>query len=78
MITRVIKLYRPGEAGSLGTVCEAYFDRPNHEGCPFQRVCCVGNLPVKKSPIRVINNVDAETLEAMAKAIRATMKKEKE
>jgi hypothetical protein len=38
-------------------------------------VCCADNGPVKESTsLRIINAVDAETLEAMADAIRSTKK----
>jgi hypothetical protein len=72
MMTPTIKIMRAGEPGTLGAVCNLYFDRPNHEGCPFQQVCCADNLPVTESPVRIINSVDAETLEMMAQAIRST------
>jgi hypothetical protein len=69
--------YRAGESGTLGAVCALYFDRPEHRGCPFQHVCCADNTPAKVSvSLRIINAVDAETLETMAKAIRSTMKEE--
>jgi hypothetical protein len=70
-----IRFFRAGEPGTLGAVCNLYFCNPAHEGCPFQQVCCMTNLPVKESmSLRIIHNVDAETLEAMAKVIRSTMK----
>jgi hypothetical protein len=60
------RIYRTGWNG---------FDRPKHKGCPFQQVCGADNAPAKNSvSLRIINAVDAETLEAMAKAIRSTMK----
>jgi hypothetical protein len=72
------RFYRAGEPGTLGAVCTLYFDKPKHEGCPFQYVCCANNTPAKESTsLRIINAVDAETLEAMAKAIRSTMKEAK-
>jgi hypothetical protein len=72
------RFYRAGELGTLGAVCTLYFDKPEHEGCPFQYVCCADNTPAKESiSLRIINAVDAETLEAMAKAIRSTMKEVK-
>jgi hypothetical protein len=68
-----VKFLRNGEPGTLGAVCKAYFNIPSHKGCPFQLICCADNLPIELSiPIRIIRNADAETLEAMAKAIRAT------
>jgi hypothetical protein len=73
MTYSTIKLYRAGDRGSLGAVCKLYFDRPKHEGCPFQKVCPVDNGPVKdKVTLQILYSVDAETLEEMAKAIRAT------
>jgi hypothetical protein len=78
MTKPTVKFYKAGEAGTLGAVCTLYFDRPNHEGCPFQQVCCADNTPAKESvSLRIINSVDAETLEAMAKAIRSTVKEAK-
>jgi hypothetical protein len=70
---------RPGEPGTLGAVCKAYFDEPEHAGCPFQQICCADNLPVEDGAIiRIVRCADAEVLEAMAKAIRATLKEEKD
>jgi hypothetical protein len=71
------KFYLAGEPGTLGAVCKLYFDTPGHEGCPFQQVCCADNLPVKDSPVRrIITSAGAETLEAMAEAVRATVKED--
>jgi hypothetical protein len=68
-----IKSYRAGEPGTLGAVCKAYFDKPMQEGCPFQRVCCIDNGAVEERiTLHIIRSVDAETLAAMAKAVRAT------
>jgi hypothetical protein len=75
MIAPVVKLYRAGESGTLGAVCKAYFYKPKHEGCPFQQVCTTGNGPPQEyAALHIFNGVDAETLEAMAKAIRDTEK----
>jgi hypothetical protein len=75
MITPVFKLRRAGEPGTLSAVCKMYFDTLKHEGCPFQQICCADNLPVEDGIVlRIVRSVDAETLEAMAKAVRATMK----
>jgi hypothetical protein len=66
---------RNGEPGTLSAVYKAYFEKPNHEGCPFQQICCADNLPGQYSAaLRIIRSVDAETLEAMAEAIRSTLK----
>jgi hypothetical protein len=72
MILPTIRLRRAGEPGTLGAVCKRYFDTPKHEGCPFQMVCPVNNGPVEDNIVlRILYSTDAETLEAMAKAIRA-------
>jgi hypothetical protein len=69
------KFYRAGEPGTLGAVCKHYFGIPKHVGCPFQKVCPITNGPPERSTtLEILNGVDAETLEAMAKAIRATEK----
>jgi hypothetical protein len=69
------KFISAGEPGTLGAVCKLYFDGQNHEGCPFQRICCPDNLPVEEGAmIQIVKAVDADTLEAMAKAIRGTVK----
>jgi hypothetical protein len=76
MITPPIwRFYRAGEPGTLGAVCKAYFDKPKHEGCPFQQVCLIDNGPVEENiALRILYSIDAETLEAMAKAIRAVQR----
>jgi hypothetical protein len=71
------RFYRAGEPGTLGAVCKRYFDVPKHKGCPFQKVCPIKNGPPERSTtLEILNTVDAETLEAMAKAIRFTMEEE--
>jgi hypothetical protein len=75
MICPIVKLHRAGEPGTLGAVCKLYFDIPKHEGCPFQMVCPVCNGPVEDNiTLQILYSIDAETLEAMAEAIRSTMK----
>jgi hypothetical protein len=75
MISSNIKIYFAGEPGTLGAVCNLYFENPEHEGCPFRKACVRGNDPAKDfATLRILCSVDAETLEAMAKAIRATTK----
>jgi hypothetical protein len=73
MTATTISFYRAGEPGTLGAVCKAYFDKPKHEGCPFSRICTIDNNgPVEEhATLRILYCADAETLEAMAKAIRA-------
>jgi hypothetical protein len=67
------KFRRAGEPGTLGAVCKVYFDKPKHEGCPFQRVCLPGNLPVETgSSMKIVRSADAQAFEEMAQAIRAT------
>jgi hypothetical protein len=69
------RFYRSGEPGTLGAVCKLYFGIPEHEGCPFQQACPISNGPPERSiTLEILNRVDAETLEAMAEAIRYTKK----
>jgi hypothetical protein len=64
----------PGEPGTLGAVCREFFDEPGHEGCPFRQVCAIENISPKESIVaHIVRSVDADTLETMARAIRATM-----
>jgi hypothetical protein len=73
MIYPTIKLHRAGEPGTLGAVCKLYYDIPEHEGCPFQKVCPITNdRPECSTTLEILNSVGAETLETMAKAIRLT------
>jgi hypothetical protein len=68
-----IKFLRSGEPGTLGAVCNLYFKKPGHMGCPFQYVCPADNGPAKDDvTLRILYSVDAGTLEVMAKAIRET------
>jgi hypothetical protein len=77
MIEPAIHFVRAGEPGTLGAVCELYYDMPKHAGCPFRKVCTADNGPVKDNiTLRILYAVDAETLEAMAKAIRLVAGKE--
>jgi hypothetical protein len=67
------KFLRSGEPGTLGAVCKAHQDKPKHEGCPFQRVCLPGNLPVETACLmKIMRSADAQAFEEMAQAIRAT------
>jgi hypothetical protein len=73
MVVQPIKGRKIGVSGTLGVVRKTYFDNPGYVGYPFRQVCHSSNGPVEKRPcLQIAYRVDAETLESMAKAIRAT------
>jgi hypothetical protein len=72
-----IRHYRFDEPGTLGYVCNKYFGKHNHSDCPFRSYCTVDNKsPIDEPVAQIIRNIDADTLEAMAKAIRSSLRRE--
>jgi hypothetical protein len=72
MTRPAFRLCRAGEPGTLGAVCKRYFGIPKHEGCPFQKARTMRNGPAEDNvTLEILNGTDAETLEAMAEAVRS-------